>query len=52
MPRLANSFNKFYKAEQVIGSDNEDVRLILVDKARIVLRNALSILGVEAPEKM
>ena len=49
---LANSFNKFYKAEQVIGSDNEDVRLILVDKARIVLRNALSILGVEAPEKM
>lgn len=49
---LANSFNKFYKAEQVIGSDNEDVRLILVDKARIVLRNALSILGVEVPEKM
>ena len=49
---LANSFNKFYKAEQVIGSENEDVRLILVDKSRITLRNALDILGVSAPEKM
>lgn len=35
---LANSFNKFYKAEQVIGSDDEDVRLVLVDKSRIVLK--------------
>lgn len=49
---LANSFNKFYKEEQVIGSDNEDTRLIIVDKAKTVLRNALSILGVDAPEKM
>lgn len=49
---LANSFNKFYKAEQVIGSDDEDVRLVLVDKSRIVLKNALAILGVDAPEKM
>ena len=49
---LANSFNKFYKAEQVIGSDVEDTRLVLVDKARITLRNALNILGVSAPEKM
>ena len=38
---LANSFNKFYKEEQVIGSDLEDTRLILVDKARVTLRNAL-----------
>ena len=49
---LANSFNKFYKEEQVIGSDLEDTRLILVDKARVTLRNALDILGVSAPEKM
>ena len=49
---LANSFNKFYKAEQVIGSDVEDVRLILVKKAQITLKNALNILGVSAPEKM
>lgn len=49
---LANSFNKFYKSEQVIGSDDEDSRLVLVDKARITLKNALDILGVDAPEKM
>ncbi len=49
---LANSFNKFYKAEQVIGSENEDTRIILVDKARITLKNALNILGVSSPKKM
>lgn len=49
---LANSFNKFYKAEQVIGSDVEDTRLVLVEKSKIILRNALDILGVSAPEKM
>lgn len=49
---LANSFNKFYKSEQVIGSDVEDSRLVLVDKARITLKNSLDILGIHAPEKM
>ncbi|MEJ2281628.1 MAG: DALR anticodon-binding domain-containing protein, partial [Candidatus Bathyarchaeota archaeon] len=29
-----------------------DARLILVDSARIVLRNALKLLGIEAPERM
>ncbi len=49
---LAGSFNRFYKSEQVIGSDVEDTRLILVDRARITIKNALDILGVSAPEKM
>ncbi len=49
---LAGSFNKFYKTEQVIGSDLEDTRLILVDKAKTTIKNALDILGVPAPEKM
>ncbi len=49
---LAGSFNKFYKSEQVIGSDLEDTRLILVDKSKTVIKNALDILGVPAPEKM
>ena len=49
---LAGSFNKFYKSEQVIGSDLEDTRLILVDRAKTVIKNALDILGVPAPEKM
>ena len=49
---LAGAFNRFYKSEQVIGSDVESARLILVEKARITLRNALDILGVSAPELM
>ena len=46
---LAGSFNKFYKSEQVIGSDVEDTRLILVDRAKTTIKNALDILGVCAP---
>ncbi len=49
---LAGSFNKFYKSQQVIGSDIEDTRLILVDRAKTTIKNALDILGVSAPEKM
>lgn len=49
---LAGAFNKFYKAEQVIGSDVEDTRLVLVDRAKTTLKNALDILGVPAPQKM
>ncbi|MGV8132874.1 MAG: arginine--tRNA ligase [Methanobrevibacter sp.] len=49
---LASAFNKFYKAEQVIGSDVEDTRLVLVDRAKTTLKNALDILGVPAPQKM
>ncbi len=49
---LAGSFNKFYKDEQVIGSDVEDTRLVLVDRAKTTIKNALDILGVSAPEKM
>ena len=49
---LASSFNKFYKSEQVIGSEMEDTRLILVDRAKTTIKNALYILGVSAPRKM
>ena len=49
---LAGAFNRFYKSEQVIGSDVENARLVLVNKTKTVLKNALDILGVSAPEKM
>ena len=49
---LAGSFNRFYKSEQVIGHELEDTRLILVDRAKTTIKNALDILGVSAPEKM
>lgn len=49
---LAGAFNKFYKSMPVIGSDKEDLRLILVNKARITLRNSLELLGIESPVSM
>ena len=49
---LASAFNRFYKSEQVLGSDVENARLLLVEKSRITLRNALDILGVSAPDMM
>ncbi|OWT33725.1 arginine--tRNA ligase [Methanobrevibacter sp. 87.7] len=49
---LASDFNKFYKSNQVVGSEFESSRLILVEKAKTTLKNALDILGVAAPERM
>ncbi|HTX61755.1 MAG TPA: arginine--tRNA ligase, partial [Methanobacterium sp.] len=49
---LASAFNKFYKSVPVIGSEEEILRLVLVDKARITLRNSLDLLGIDAPETM
>ncbi|NYB52026.1 MAG: arginine--tRNA ligase [Methanobacteriaceae archaeon] len=49
---LAGAFNKFYKSVPVIGSDKELLRLILVDKSRITIRNCLDLLGIEAPVSM
>jgi arginyl-tRNA synthetase len=52
---LADKFNTFYNAFRVIGAEPEalsDARLALTDSVRIVLRNALSLIGVLAPEKM
>lgn len=52
---LADKFNKFYAALQVIKAEPEglsDARLMLVDATRNVFRNALSLLGIEAPERM
>jgi arginyl-tRNA synthetase len=49
---LASAFNKFYKSMPVIGSEVEVLRLALVDKSRITLRNSLELLGIDAPESM
>ncbi|MEW6697820.1 MAG: arginine--tRNA ligase [Bacillota bacterium] len=51
---LAGLFHSFYNSHRVI-TDDEAVswaRLVLVDCVRIVLRNALGLLGLTAPEKM
>ena len=52
---LADKFNTFYNAFPVIKAEPlelSDARLALVDAVRIVLRNALNLIGIVAPEKM
>lgn len=49
---IAGAFNKFYKSVQVIGSEKELLRLLLVDKSRITIKNCLNLLGIDAPDSM
>ncbi len=49
---LAKAFNKFYHECQVVGSEAEAARPLLVDATRIVLERGLFLLGIEAPTEM
>ncbi|MQY82912.1 arginine--tRNA ligase [archaeon] len=52
---LADKFNSFYAAVPVLKAETPDLlgaRLALVDAVRIVQGNALSLLGIKAPERM
>ena len=52
---LADKFNTFYNAFSVIKAEPpelSDARLALVDAIRIVLKNALNLIGITAPERM
>jgi len=52
---LADKFNTFYNALPVIKADSEglvDARLTLTQAIEIVMHNALTLIGVVAPEKM
>ena len=52
---LADKFNTFYNALPVIKAEPQelsDARIALTDAIRIVLHNALTLIGVVAPEKM
>jgi len=52
---LADKFNSFYAAVPVLKADTPGLlgaRLALVDAVRIVQGNALSLLGIKAPERM
>ncbi len=50
----AMCFHKFYAHHRVVSEDLEltDARMLLVEAARIVLKNGLEILGVSQPESM
>jgi len=52
---LADKFNTFYNALPVLKADSEgliDARIALTQAIQIVLHNALTLIGVVAPEKM
>jgi len=52
---LSDKFNTFYNAFPVIKAEPKELsqaRLALVDAVRIVVKNALNLIGIVAPEKM
>ncbi len=52
---LASAFHSFYNAEKVLDTDHPErskARLALVKAVQITLKNALSLIGVSAPERM
>lgn len=49
---LAQTFNRFYENNRVIGDAREVVRLQLVLKYADTLKKGLDLLGIHAPEKM
>ena len=51
---VAKAFNKFYHNNQIIIDDEKvkNARLALVDATRQTIKNSLTLLGVESPERM
>ncbi|MDB5168755.1 MAG: argS [Candidatus Saccharibacteria bacterium] len=49
---LAQTFNRFYENNRVIGDEREAVRLHLVNHYADTLRSGLQVLGIPAPEQM
>ncbi|MDO4218834.1 MAG: arginine--tRNA ligase [Synergistaceae bacterium] len=51
---LAEAFHAFYNSCKIIGSPDNVTksRLLLMEATQITLRNAMSILGISAPERM
>lgn len=49
---LAQCFNTFYNLHKVVGSDNEDIRLLITKSTATVLKSGLDLLGIKSPEKM
>ena len=50
--QLAQTFNEFYHSCPVIGSKEQAFRTELVKKFRIVMKNALGLLGIDVLEEM
>jgi len=50
--QLSQTFNEFYHANKVIGTDEEEFRLKLIDAFRTTLKQSLSLLGIDVLEEM
>jgi arginyl-tRNA synthetase len=49
---LAQAFNSFYEKSRIAGDERQAVRLSLAKSYSQVLKDGLSLLGIEAPERM
>lgn len=49
---LAQTFNRFYESNRIVGDPREKIRLELVKSYSLVLESGLGILGIQTPEKM
>lgn len=51
---LAEAFHSFYNSQRILGAEDNvmKTRILLMEAARITLRNVLGLLGVSAPERM
>ncbi|MFW6283075.1 MAG: DALR anticodon-binding domain-containing protein, partial [Minisyncoccales bacterium] len=50
--QLSKLFNEFYHECPVINTESESFRLALVESFRQVIRNSLTLLGIEVLEEM
>lgn len=49
---LAQTFNRFYEKNRVIGDDRQEIRLCLVQEYANTIKTGLGVLGIVAPEQM
>ncbi len=51
---LCSTFNRYYQHHRILTDDNKlrEVRILLIDSIRQVIKNGLSLLGLKAPERM
>lgn len=49
---LAQKYNNFYNQHRIIGEKNEELRVELTASTNRVLKNGLTLLGIQSPERM
>ncbi len=50
--QIAKIFNELYHSDRILGSENEQFKLVLLDSFSQVLKNALSLLEIDTIDKM